>query len=212
MGLFESDLERIVSGMAKDIRKVPMNPKTTVVVNVDTVNGFFREGSLSSPRLETVIPEIVKVNEYFLSSRKLFLIDNHLPDSVEFKAFPRHCCDDFECSVIEELGSFAAGLNTDVIYKNSTNAFLSNSFIKWLAKNDGLYSNYVIVGAFTDICVMQFALTLRAYFNEKNEPRKRIAVVENAVQTFDSDSHNGDRMHTFALYNMLINGITLVRI
>ena len=64
----------------------------------------------------------------------------------------------------------------------------------------------------TDISVMQFALTLRAYFNEKNEPRKRIAVVENAVQTFDSDSHNGDRMHTFALYNMLINGITLVRI
>ena len=212
MGLFESDLERVVSGMAKDIRKVPMNPKTTVVVNMDTVNGFFRSGSMASPRLEAVIPEIVRVNEYFLSSRKLFLIDNHLPDSVEFKAFPKHCCDDYECSVIEELGSFAAGLNTDIIYKNSTNAFLSNSFIRWLAQNDGLYSNFVIVGGITDISVMQFALTLRAYFNEKNEPRKRIAVVENAVQTFDSDSHNGDRMHTFALYNMLINGITLVRI
>ncbi len=212
MGLFDTDLEKVVSHMVKDIRKVPMNPRTTVVVNVDTINGLFRYGSLSTPRLESVIPEIVRVNEYFLSSRKLFLIDNHLPDSTEFKAFPKHCCDEYETSVIEELGSFAAGVNTDVIYKNSANAFLSNSFIKWLAKNDGLYSNFVLVGGMTDIGVMQFALTLRSYFNEKNEPRKRICVVENAVQTFDSDSHNGDRMQTFALYNMLINGITLVKI
>ncbi|MDF2686686.1 MAG: putative pyrazinamidase/nicotinamidase [Clostridia bacterium] len=67
------------------------------------------------------------------------------------------------------------------------------------------------MGGVTDVCIMQFALTQKAYFNECNQ-NKSIIVIENAVQTFNSDTHDGNQMHTFALFNMLINGINIYTI
>lgn len=212
MGLFERDLEKIVAGMIRDIRTVPLNPQKTVVINLDTVEGFFRNGAMASDRLASVIPEIVQVNEYFMSARKLFLLDSHTDSSTEFKSYPLHCTDDAECEILSELEPFAVGVNCDILTKNSVNPFVCSGFIRWLTKNSDQLSNYVIVGGFTDTSVLQFSLTLRSYFNENDILKKRVVVVENAVQTFDSDSHNGDKMHLFALYNMLINGVSVVRV
>lgn len=206
MAIFTSNFEKAIREMTVAIRSVALNPKRTVVVNVDVINGFFREGALASPRMEAVIPKIVELNEYFAFSRKLFFVDRHTEESPELKSYPPHCIQEAESEVVDELQGFAKSFYSTVIDKNSTNAFLCNPFVLWLRDNIGTVDNFVIAGGATDICVMQFALTLKAYFNENNM-KKRVSVVENAVQTFDNESHDGNKMHTYALYNMMINGI-----
>ena len=57
-------------------------------INVDVINGFFKEGNLSSPRLDNITSKIVRVNEYFLSSQKVFFVDTHTPESVELQNYP----------------------------------------------------------------------------------------------------------------------------
>ena len=39
-----------------------------------------------------------------------------------------------------------------------------------------------------------------------------VVIVENAVQTYHDDLHNGDAMHGFALFNLYLNGIKIVTI
>ena len=81
----------------------------------------------------------------------------------------------------------------------------------WLRENLGAVDNYVITGGFSDVCVMQFALSMNAYFDQLNKP-KNIIVIENATQTFDSDGHDGAKMHVFAVYNMILNGVNVYSI
>lgn len=209
MSFFTNNTEKLVREMTVEIRSESINPKTTVVINMDTVNGFFKEGRLSSPRLNSIIPKIVQVNEYFLNSKKLFFVDSHTYNSTELKAFPEHCVTPIEKEIITELELFAN--NAVIINKNSTNGFFSNKYVLWLKNNIADIENFVIVGGVTDICIMQFALTQKAYLNERNQ-EKRVIVVENAVQTFNNDTHDGNQMHAFALYNMLINGVNLYAI
>ncbi len=206
--LFTPAYEKTVREVTVNIRNYITNPETTVVVNMDTVNGFFKKGKLASNRLKAIIPEIVRVNEYYLDSPKIFFADTHGKEAVEFDTYPEHCVDPYEREIITELQDFAdVG---DVIPKNSTNGFFCKEFLAWLAKHKEI-ENIVIVGGCTDICVMQFALAMRAYWNE-NDNNNRIIVMENAVQTYHDDIHNGDTMHYFALFNMYINGIKIARL
>lgn len=171
MAFFRSDFEKAVREMVVPIRSKALNPKRTVVINVDTINGFFYHGALSSPRLAAVVPQIVRVNEYFGFSKKLFFVDRHYDNSPEFTSYPEHCVDLSECEIIDELKPFADPVYATVIYKNSTNGFLSAKFAAWLRDNKDNFDHYVITGGVTDICVMQFALSLKAYFNESNQKK-----------------------------------------
>lgn len=209
MSFFSNNTEKLVREMTVDIRTASINPKTTAIINMNTINGFFKDGSLASPRLNAIIPKIVQVNEYFLNSKKLFFIDSHTYSSAELKSFPEHCVAQIEREIISELELFAS--KAEIISKNSTNGFLCNKYLLWLKNYINDLENFIIVGAVSDICVLQFALTQKAYFNERNQD-KRIIVIENAVQTFNSETHDGNQMHTFALYNMLINGINIYAI
>ena len=190
------------------IRSLIVNPETTVVVNMDTINGFFKKGALASPRLNAILPMIKKVNEYYLDSPKIFFTDTHTKDSTEFDAYPAHCVDKYEQEIVSELEPFAE--TGDIFPKNSTNGFFSNAYLKWLAQHPEI-ENIVLVGGCTDICVMQYALAQRAYWNEHNN-NNRIIVIENAVQTYHDDVHNGDMMHSFALFNLYMNGIKIAHL
>lgn len=204
-----NQMEKLLRDVTIDIRKLNLNPATTVVVNVDTINGFFKAGALASPRLDRITGKIEKVNEFFLDSKKVFFIDTHTHNSTEFSAYPTHCVNTQEQEIIPELQRFAQ--QALIVHKNCTNGFLEPEYAKWFAENRKKLENIVITGGTTDICVMQFALTQKAFLNEINSPIKVVAV-ENAIQTFDSEAHNGDLCHSFAMYNMYINGIIPVKI
>ena len=211
MKLFSNKFEDFVLDMVTYIRSEDINPRRTVVVNMDTVNGFFKKGAMYSPRLEEIIPKIAQVNEYFVHSGKIFFVDKHSENSTEFNTYPPHCMDEEECSIIEELKFFSERSNAVTIEKNSTNAFFVSDFMLWLRENMAAVDNFVIVGGATDICVLQFALSLKAYFDQLNR-EKDVIVIENAVQTFDSEGHDGAKMHIFAIYNMILNGVNVYSI
>ena len=205
---FTPAYEKILREVTVNIRTFITDPEATVVVNMDTVNGFFKKGNMASPRLNAIIPQIKKVNEYYLDSPKLFFADTHTKKSEEFETYPEHCVDPYEQEIISELEDYAEV--GDVIKKNSTNGFFCKEYLQWLSKHREI-ENIVIVGACTDISVQQFALAQRAYWNE-NDNNNRIIVIENAVQTYHDDLHNGDLMHNVALFNMYINGIKLAHL
>ena len=65
INLFPSNsIQKLIHDVTVDIRKLNLNPKTTIVVNVDVINGFFKEGALASLRLDKIIGKIEKVKNF----------------------------------------------------------------------------------------------------------------------------------------------------
>lgn len=187
-----------------------LDQEKTVLVNVDVINGFCKFGALYSPRNEEMIKPVVKINEVMKNFTKIFFRDKHSEDSKEFCSYPCHCTDERESELVDELKAFT---ETDALIfdKNSTNGFFSPAFAAWFNDNPEI-DTFVVVGDCTDICVMTFALSLRTYCNEYNKDVNIIVPVE-AVETFDLDitNHYAELHNLFALYNLQMNGIRLVR-
>ncbi|WP_425447875.1 cysteine hydrolase family protein [Dethiothermospora halolimnae] len=206
-----------LEGMLDMIDKAPklnidnLDSNKTILIIIDMVNGFAKKGILSSPRVNDLISPITKLQNKCIMKDiyTLAFIDNHTKDSIELKFRPKHCIEDTDESKlvkeIEELGV------DKVIKKNSTNGFVNEAFIDWKdALENKDFDNFIIVGDCTDICISQFALTLKAYFNERNLD-KRVIVPINAVDTYDLDIHNGDLMNLISLYQFIDNGIEVVK-
>lgn len=181
----------------------------TALVIVDMINGFAREGVLKSPRVEALIPEIVRLSASCEESgiAKLAFADCHTGASPEFDAYPAHCLGGTSegemVREIKEVGGYT------LIPKNSTNGFLEDAFQAWLLDN-GRIDTFIVTGDCTDICVQQFAVTLKTWFNRQDR-KSRVIVPVNAVDTYDLGLHNGDLMHVVALYTMMGNGVEVVR-
>ena len=173
---------------------------------VDMNNGFTLEGALSSPRVAEIISPIADFSKK-LSSKLNTLVaftDTHDENSVELKSYPTHCLKgDKESEVVDEI------LNIDnlvIFEKNSTNGF----FVLDMERYKDL-DNFIVVGCCTDICVYQFVITLKTYFNQNNLD-KNIIVPMNLVETYDIDMiHSGDLLNTVFLNSMIQNGINVVK-
>ncbi|MCF8018681.1 MAG: cysteine hydrolase [Vallitaleaceae bacterium] len=185
------------------------DPDKTILAVIDMNKGFAEAGALYSPRVGRMIPEIVKLSDEALSKgMKVYAYTDHHPeDAKEFSAYPSHCVGNTEES---ELVDSLAALETKgliTIFKNSTNGILAYN----PAAMDLGISSYLIVGCVTDICVYQYAVTLRAYLNE-HQLDGEVYVCESLVQTFDIEGfHHGDLMHDLFLKSMMDNGINIVK-
>ena len=193
----------------KGIDLKDLQGKQTALIIVDMINGFAREGALKSPRVEALIPDIVKLSKQCdqLGISKLAFADCHTYASPEFNAYPQHCMiGTNEAEIVEEIKEVGG---YKLIPKNSTNGFHEDGFKKWLEENNQI-NTFIITGDCTDICVSQFAITLKTWFNMQNK-NYRVIVPVNAVDTYDLGIHNGDLVNVMALYNMIINGIEVVK-
>lgn len=191
------------------IRLEDLESEKSALIIVDMINGFIREGPMMSERVEAIIPEIVELSKKCdkLKIQKIAFADNHTDVSPEFDSYPRHCLKGTsESEIVDEIK--AAG-GYVLIPKNSTNGFLEEAFQKWLNTNDQT-DTFIITGCCTDICVQQVAITLKTWFN-KNNRNSRIIVPVNAVETYDLGPHDAELTNTMALYNMLINGVEVVK-
>lgn len=202
-------IEQELSGKTIDLSLLDRD-KTALFI-VDMVVGFVYSGALSSPRVASIANNIAELNKKTKGYKKIFFLDNHEKDSQEFRYFPAHCIKGTEeAEIIPELRNmYSDDSNIYYVEKNSTNGFHSKRFQDWLKKYETEVDNYIIVGCVTDICVLQFALSLKSYFNEKNI-NKTIIVPKNCVETYDGGSHDGYLMNLFALYNMHISGIEII--
>lgn len=195
----------------KTIELSSLDKDRTALFVVDMVNGFVYSGALASPRVAAIVENVVDLNKKMKGYKKVFFLDTHDENSLEFRSFPMHCIKgEFEAELIPELKTKdSEGQETFYIEKNSTNGFHADGFKQWIKTYEDKVDNYVITGCVTDICVLQFALTLKTYFNEKNKS-VRLIVPANTVETYDGGSHDGDLINLFALYNMHTSGIEIV--
>lgn len=208
----KESLLRILESFEKlPILKVSdFSAENTVIVNVDLINGFCREGNLSSELVAKIIPYAVKVNDYFKEYHKIFFVDKHTKTSAEFNSYVEHCIENTsESEIVDELQLFVDE-NSTICFKNSVNGFLCEDYSKWLENNMDK-TNIIVLGDVTDICVLNYCLTQKTFFNEKNI-NSRIIIPIKGVETYELEitNHNAELMNLFALYNMRMNGIEVV--
>ena len=203
------DMQKEISG--KVVNLADLSKEKTAIIIVDMINGFVHEGPLSSPRVLEIIDNLAKLNEKTYGFKKIFFLDQHEENSVEFKDYAKHCIKGTrEAELIPSLQSHVTiHSNTTMIPKNSTNGFHAPGFKVWLDNNEELIENYIIVGCEVDICVSHFATTLKTYFNQKNLNR-RIIVPVDCVETFDFGTHHGELIKVISLWEMQSNGIEVV--
>ena len=181
-----------------------LDRQRTVVLTIDMNRGFTCTGALASPRVAAIIP---RTAAFLRDCRKrgipiIGVTDCHQPDAAEFQSYPVHCLEGTEES---ELVSEICDLPDAVIRKNSTNAFFAPGMAEALKDAE----TTVVTGCCTDICIQQFAVTLKAACNQENRALE-IIVPRQLVETYDSPDHDAVLMGTAALVSMLGNGITVV--
>ena len=174
-----------------------------ILVVVDMINGFINEGVMHDKRINAITPTIIDLINKFTNNNTYFIADSHSPNAIEFNTFPKHCVKGTnEELIINELQEFVNDNN--LINKNSVNTFF-NFYKKNILKDNNIY----IVGCCSDICVLQFALTLNAYIHEYNLNNK-VYVVSDAIDTYNNDNHNSDEYNLMAIKIMSLNGINII--
>ena len=183
----------------------------SVLFIIDMNNGFAKSGPLSSKRVEKLIPSIVEDVEIFNSFNNpiIAFTDSHKKECLEFKSYPIHCLENsYESEIVDEIKQFN---DIMIIKKSSTNAFLEEETKNYIDSfvRDG-YKNFVLCGCITEVCVKQFAQTLKAYLNVINKDINVIVPI-NSVDTYDSPEHNADIINLFSFYEMNSCGIKIVK-
>lgn len=178
---------------------------------VDMNNGFVKEGALSSDRVKAIIPNVVKTAQamYDLNNPIIAITDSHKDNSLEFNFYPTHCLEGSkESEVIEELNIFSDKM--EVFTKETTNALIEKEIEHRIFNLilEGV-KNFIVVGCITEVCINQFATSLRVYLN-KNGFKGDVIVPIDSVDTFDSENHDADIVNIFSLAQMQSNGIKIV--
>ncbi len=182
------------------------------VFSIDMNLGFTRQGSLSSPLVEQIIPATAAFLQK--AKEKGILIqcfsDRHQLDSSELVNYPVHCVTPEEYRLVPELEA----LELPTLYKNSTNGFWAEGF-----EQTPVYKRlqagqreqcFILTGCCTDICVFHFAVSLKTYCNQHNVP-SRIIVPLDLVETYEAPGHDQELCNLFSLAFMAANGITLCK-
>ena len=184
------------------------NRKALIVV-VDMVNGFVKEGNMADPTILDIVGAQKQLFAMLPDSDHLYFVDAHDQDCKEFKTFPRHCVKDSdESKICDELE--ADSEQSYIVYKNSTNGFLAPDFIdqidKWMS-----YDDFVIVGCCSDICVLQFTLTLQTYINQY-DLMKQVNVVVDGIDTYHNPAgHDAKTYNKMSIDLMKQAGVNVMR-
>ena len=185
-----------------------LDPEKSLLVIVDIVNGFVREGAMASPLVEDIIPPVVSLMEKCKSKNipSVAFADCHANHCAEFSSFPPHCIKDTsESEIVDEIKN--AGGYT-LIEKNSTNGFHEKSFTDYLEGKSDI-DTFIVTGDCTDICVLQFCLTLKTRYTAQNK-NINIIIPVNCVETYDAPWHDADLMNIAAYKLMKDSGIKFV--
>lgn len=179
-----------------------------IVFVVDMINGFAKEGALADKRIMKIVPAIKMLVEDVRPS--VFICDSHDLDAREFNAFPVHCIKNtVESQVVDELKPYVKRM----VLKNSTNAFFAPEMQKIITEELDEYNDIIILGCCSDICVMQFALSLNTYLNENEKKQHRIIVPINMIETYNIDGvHNNMKWNEVACDIMMANAVEVVEL
>lgn len=181
--------------------------KDPLIIVIDMIHGFIHEGALHDKEIDQITPAIKEFIE-LCKCRTVFFADAHPVDAREFQSFPSHCViGSRESEIVDELKPFAL----ECYLKNSTNAFHSTGF-QHILTDFSSYKDIIIVGCCSDICIMQFALTLQSWLNEHGSSQHKLIVPINMIDTYHIDQmHDVQEENEFSIRNMAASGIQIVR-
>ena len=181
-----------------------------LVINIDMINGFVKEGALAAPSIMRVVPyQKILLDRFHKEEDKgiIFIRDEHTLDSVEFKTFPVHCVKGTkEPELIDDLKEYEEDALT--FTKNSTNFVFAPGFIKHLKLFTGLKKVY-LTGCLSEICVKNGGITLRNFFDQENMDIE-VCVVSNLIDTYEAPGHTTDQVTNNAIADMQANGIKVL--
>lgn len=189
----------------KDLNKIE-----NYAVVIDMVNGFVKYGNMHDKEIANVVPAQIKLLSKFQDEKSIIGIvkEAHNEVCAEFESFPPHCIiGSGEEDLIDELKQFE---NDDaLIYKkNSTSVAHVPSFFEDILKMNNL-KRVVILGCCTDICVLNAAIPLKTFFDER-DLRIEVIVPKNAVETYNAPVHNREEYNEIGYKLMSNAGIKVV--
>ena len=158
-----------------------------MLIVVDMVNGFVKEGALADEKIGDVVPRQIELIEEAHAKGDLvvFIKDTHTKDSLEHKRFggALHCIKGSgEEEVIDELKEYENYNDTVSVVKNSTSFMESPEFRK-IMDNTTNVKDIDVVGCCTDICVVNGTMGLANYLDEWNRD-VNVRVHTDAIATF----------------------------
>lgn len=186
-----------------------------VLVVVDMVNGFVKEGPMADSYIGHIVPMIQNMMADYLNQDNagVFVVkEGHSENACEFNVHPKHCIKGTkEAMLVDELSKLEPYCYE--FLKNSTSAIWAKEFIetiKLLLQNPK-FRKVTVVGCCTDICVMDLSIPLKKLFDELNIEVEVIIPTE-AVETFNIDGiHERDEWNNMAFRFMEQAGIKLVK-
>ena len=210
----------------------------TGLVIVDEINGFATVGggNLAPPvpnaQVSKMVEETDRLARFFTKKSWpiLAFLDTHIPGKSE-PPYPPHCeAGTGEDELVPELKWLEKKDNVTLVRKDCINGFIgafqadgSNTVMDWAQLNS--IKKILVVGICTDICVMDFVLTLLSARNHGMlHEVEEILVYDKGCSTYDlpretaeslglpsSASHPQDVTHYMGLYFMASRGAGLVQ-
>lgn len=162
-----------------------------MLIVVDMVNGFVREGVLHDEKIAEVIPrqlELIKEAKH-RGDLIAFVKDTHDEDAIEFKRFgnTKHCVRGTrEAELVDEFRELEKEDDTISIEKNSTSYMEAEEFRNLIGDMTNL-ERVDVVGCCTDICDFNGTMGLANYFDQHNRDVS-INVYTDAVATYAEDA------------------------
>lgn len=182
-----------------------------MLIVVDMVNGFVREGMLHDEEIGSIIPRQEEMIQNYLEKGGLvlFIKDTHNINSKEFERFNgMHCLKGTsEAELVDELKKYENLDNVISIEKNSTSFMEAPKFRNLIECLNDL-ENIDIIGCCTDICVFNGAIGLANYRDEWDK-KFNISVHEDMIATYGEN--NRKEYVDAAKLLMLQQGINLVK-
>lgn len=186
------------------------NKIKNLVINIDMINGFVKEGTLAAPSIMRVVPRQQEILEEYKNAEDkgiIFIRDEHTKDAIEFKTFPEHCLKGSkESELIDELKEYYKDAYD--FGKNSTNFVFAPGFQEQINKFENL-ETVTLMGCLSEVCVKNGGITLRNYFDQLNKDVD-IYVSADAIDTYDAPGHNAEEVTAQALKDMEANGIKIL--
>ncbi len=229
-----STLAAIKVALPIDPQPYRMSDRSTGLIIVDVVNGFCTVGCGSlapiepNEQIETMVRESNRLAQEFTAKERLILafLDTHQPGKPE-PPYPAHCEEGTgEEKLVTQLEWLENDPHTTLIKKDCINGFIgaialdtgSNTLVEWV--NHNKLQALVVVGICTDICVMDFVLTMISARNHDLTPTlKDIVVYSKGCATYNMTSemvaqlglpqtaiHPQDITHHVGLYTMAKRG------
>lgn len=207
------------------------------LIIVDEVNGFATVGAgnlapqTPNEQVSVMISETNRLADAFTKHEMpvLVFLDTHDPGKPE-PPYPPHCeLGTGEEDLVPELEWLENDPGATLVRKDCINGFIgafkpdgSNAIIDWV--RDHQLKNVLVVGICTDICVMDFVLTLLSARNHGMLPSlKEVNIYDKGCSTYDlprniveeiglpsSASHPQEITHYMGLYFMASRGAHLV--